>query len=350
MPTKSPDGKWRVDIRPEGIRGKRIRRSFDTQAEARRFEAFTTGQAAQGLPWNPSPADQRRFSELIQIWYDSHGKFLKEGTRRLAVLNHVCSDMGDPIGSAMTAQNFTLYRQKKVVAGVGGKQKPPHPKTMNNYLGYCNAVFNELARTEVISYPNPFAKIRPIKYSERELTYLSASQVRTLLDHAQRSSNSDLLLACRLCLSTGCRWGEMKALTIDRVKHGAVTFTETKGKRNRTIPISAELERDLQAHADKDRHLVFRPCLKAFEKMVMGLPFTLPRGQNTHVLRHTFASHFIQKGGDILTLQKILGHTTIAMTMRYAHLAPGHLNQALQFNPLNSQNVDSSIEREPVTV
>ena len=51
------------------------------------------------------------------------------------------------------------------------------------------------------------------------------------------------------------------------------------------------------------------------------------------MLRHTFASHFIMNGGNILTLQKILGHTTLAMTMRYTHLAPDHLRDALNLGP-----------------
>jgi site-specific recombinase XerD len=44
-----------------------------------------------------------------------------------------------------------------------------------------------------------------------------------------------------------------------------------------------------------------------------------------HCLRHTFASHFVMAGGNILTLQKILGHSDVKMTMSYAHLAPGFL-------------------------
>ncbi len=54
----------------------------------------------------------------------------------------------------------------------------------------------------------------------------------------------------------------------------------------------------------------------------------------THILRHTFASHFMMAGGDILTLQRILGHGDIKMTMRYSHLSPDHLASALQLSPL----------------
>ena len=48
-----------------------------------------------------------------------------------------------------------------------------------------------------------------------------------------------------------------------------------------------------------------------------------------HDLRHTFASHFMMSTGDLPALQKILGHATLAMTMRYAHLAEGHVRQAM---------------------
>ena len=48
-----------------------------------------------------------------------------------------------------------------------------------------------------------------------------------------------------------------------------------------------------------------------------------------HALRHTFASHFVMNGGNILTLQKILGHADIKMTLLYAHLAPDFLGEEM---------------------
>ncbi|MGI3004037.1 tyrosine-type recombinase/integrase [Shewanella algae] len=62
----------------------------------------------------------------------------------------------------------------------------------------------------------------------------------------------------------------------------------------------------------------------------------LSKGRASHVLRHTFASHFVMNGGNILTLQRILGHSSIQMTMRYAHLAPEYLIEATKLNLLVS--------------
>ncbi len=57
-------------------------------------------------------------------------------------------------------------------------------------------------------------------------------------------------------------------------------------------------------------------------------------GPEPHILHHTFASHYMMGGGDILALQRILGHSSITMTMRYAHLSPEHLESAMRFSPI----------------
>lgn len=59
----------------------------------------------------------------------------------------------------------------------------------------------------------------------------------------------------------------------------------------------------------------------------------LPPGQKTHVLHHTLASHSMMSGGNILTLQRVLGHALLNLTMRYAHLAPDHLLDVLTLGP-----------------
>ncbi|MFZ6693669.1 tyrosine-type recombinase/integrase [Undibacterium sp. SXout20W] len=64
----------------------------------------------------------------------------------------------------------------------------------------------------------------------------------------------------------------------------------------------------------------------------------MPTGQLTHVLRHTYASHFMMDGGNILILQRVLGHSSLAMTMKYAHLAPDHLQESLKLNPMAQLN------------
>ncbi|VVK44560.1 Tyrosine recombinase XerC [Klebsiella variicola] len=109
-------------------------------------------------------------------------------------------------------------------------------------------------------------------------------------------------------------------------------------KKNRSIPISKELYEEIIA---LDGFKFFTDCYFQFLSVMNMTSIVLPRGQLTHVLRHTFAAHFMMSGGNILALQKILGHHDIKMTMRYAHLAPDHLETALRFNPLATMGQSS---------
>ncbi len=100
------------------------------------------------------------------------------------------------------------------------------------------------------------------------------------------------------------------------------------------MPISAELEariiRHWREYGQPDS------AITAFRRASARTTIKLPKGQAAHALRHTFAIHFIQNGGNIVTLQRILGHSSLAMTMRYAHLELDHLPDALRFGPLSS--------------
>lgn len=91
-------------------------------------------------------------------------------------------------------------------------------------------------------------------------------------------------------------------------------------------------------HAVKGR--IFGCSISAFRKGVERAGLALPVGQMTHVLRHTFVSHFMMNASNILTLQCILGHASLTMTMRYSHLSPEHLQEAKNLNPLSRLTLD----------
>ena len=325
MSIQKNNGKWLVDLYPNGRSGKRVRRSFDTRIEAQRFEKYLLSQSFDDKDWNPSKADQRSLLDLIQLWYESHGRYLKAHIERLRALTNVANRLGNPVAKDLSPALFMAERAERVEAGIS-------KKTCNNELGYINAVFNELERTGVITYTNPLRSVRPIKLSEKELAWLTSDEIKRLLSELDKFESPHAAMMARLCLSTGARWGEIQALKPNRIRNGLVTFVDTKSKKNRSVPISKKLFSELDNHFNS--HSSLSCCPKTFKKAIKRSKISLPEGQLTHVLRHTFASHFMMNGGNILTLQKILGHSSIIMTMRYSHLAPDYLNDAVKLNPI----------------
>ncbi|WP_435606313.1 phage integrase [Pseudomonas knackmussii] len=319
---KLPDGRWFVDVEP--IKGKRFRKRFKTKTEAQRFEATVRQKCIENPDWNPKPKDSRKLSELLQRWGVLHGHALSDYEGRELLMRRMIERLGDPAGRSFTAVRFAEYRAKRLQAGYSRK-------TLNNELSYLRAMFNCLVQFQDIDYPNPLATLKPLKLQENELAYLDHDQIAQLFAVLRQMQHVHVELISAICLATGCRWGEAQGLVPSRVKGGAVHFINTKSKRRRSIPIPLELEARILEHFK--RHGLFTNCRNAFDEAVMKAGLELPAGQKAHVLRHTFASHFIMNGGNILSLQKILGHSTLAMTMRYAHLAPGHLQDVLAFGP-----------------
>lgn len=142
----------------------------------------------------------------------------------------------------------------------------------------------------------------------------------------------DLTTVVKICLATGARWSEAEGLKGNQIRAGQIIYVKTKGKKNRAVPITEKLQAELPS--SRKALPLFKPCYSAFRKAMQRAGIETPAGQLTHVLRHTFASHFMMNGGNILVLQRILGHTDIKVTIRYAHFAPDHLSEALKFNPL----------------
>ncbi|WP_261843488.1 phage integrase [Aliamphritea ceti] len=320
MTIKKADNQWLLDIRPEGRDGPRLRKKFDTKAEAQRYELHIKSLATQGKAWNPN-GDTRRLKDLIEVWYNNRGINLRDGTRRKRAADAMALVMGNPKAAKLSPNAFIEYRNAKLQEGC-------KPKTLNNHLTYLKAIYNELISTKVINYQNPLEGVKPIKIAETELAYLTTEQIKELLSTIK---HSDALLISKICLSTGCRWGEAQSLQKRHIRNGQIQFTDTKSGKNRYIPISQDLEKEILKRTEDK---LFGFSLSAFNRALEKTSIELPKGQASHVLRHTFASHFMMNGGNILTLQKILGHSTITMTMRYAHLAPDHLQDAVKLNPL----------------
>jgi integrase len=173
---------------------------------------------------------------------------------------------------------------------------------------------------------------RHIKESAPRTTYPTVEQVERLVAHASPTAGRII----HLLAQTGMRMDEVCSLEWSQVSipRREIRLTKTKTSSPRVVPLSDDAlstilgtSRHITSafvfwHGDGVRYTCFSGAFRKIAERA-GVPF------RCHDLRHHFASEFAQQTGDIAALQAILGHKTIAMTMRYSHLMTEHLHRAM---------------------
>lgn len=298
------------------VDGKQLSRTVKSLSKAKQLE----------VELNKTPQadyDKAKLSVLIKLWFDMYGIYLKDGKNRYNKLIYLLEDMGNIPFHQLKAEHFLTFRNKRLTSGISAN-------TINHDLAYFKTVFNKLLRSGYIS-SNPFVSISALKIDEAELTFLTHYQIKRLLVECKRSINESLFYVTLFCLRTGARWSEAEKLKRNQLVNNCVIFTKTKSGKNRVVPLKQDFYSYLITRPALPNGRIFGNCSEAFKNAIKRAKITLPPGQSTHVLRHTFASHFIMNGGDILTLQKLLGHSDLKLTMRYSHLSPDYMQNSLKY-------------------
>ena len=318
---KKQGDKWLCDIQPGGRYGRRYRKLFDTKASALAYERNLQSKVQDDKDYWVPVKDARQLSDLVELWYKNTGSYLSSGKDTKQRLLSAVSAMGSPSFSVFTATLFMDYRSKRIESGI-------NPATLNRELQTFKSMFNDLIRSKDIT-KNPLELVRLIRLHQPKTQFLTIQQINQLMQ-SLKVSGCDAYLIALVCLSTGARWGEAQNLTLSDLSLHRVHYHNTKSKKSRSVPISASLYQQLSTRLTQG---VFTDSYSTFSRYLEKLNFDLPSGERTHVLRHTFASHFMMNGGNILTLQKVLGHSSLEMTMKYAHLSPDYLQEVVEKNP-----------------
>ena len=313
------DGRYEVDIRPAGREGRRIRRKFDRKAEATAFERYTLANATQ-KEWATKRSDRRTLNELLDIWWKYFGKNHQNGEKEQRHLKKTIAGLGDTLISKLTKREIMDYRSTRLDAGISAS-------TINREIYRFSGMFTKLIELEEFSGINPIHGIAPLQEAIPEMTFLNDREISALLD----ALVGDARLVALLAMSTGGRWTEVLTLKPTQVVNCRVTYLKTKNGKKRTVPISEDLQKEILSNASAT---LFKVDYEKFCETLRSVKPDIPTGQATHILRHTFASHFMMNGGNIIALQQILGHANIQQTMAYAHLAPDYLQNAVTLNPL----------------
>lgn len=209
--------------------------------------------------------------------------------------------------------------------------------TINKHIRYLKASFNILWEEEDWGDNNLFKKVSLYPENLDAVQPLEDEYVSALLEGVDRRSFISYRNYCcmLLMLDTGIRPSELTKLHKSDVHDGFIVVRGaiSKDREKRLLPISLETAKELHKYVYKWGHwggdilfpnqngdyLTTHGLYQALRKMAKrkGLD---PKKVTPYAFRHTFALNYLKGGGDVLTLQRILGHSSLEMTRRYVQL------------------------------
>jgi integrase/recombinase XerC/integrase/recombinase XerD len=229
--------------------------------------------------------------------------------------------------------------------------------TVHGHVRTLRAFFSWLVTEGLIAY-NVTNDLKPPKVPRKVVSTLSDEEIRAILSTFRVTSPSEARnqTIFMLLLDSGLRIGELVNLKIEDIQmNEGLMKVMGKGKKERIVPIGNNAQRALQRYLFRYRP---EPTHKGLDNVFLsinGKPLTensiklmftrlaQRAGVNrlhAHLCRHTFATRFLINGGDVFSLQQILGHSTLEMVRHYVNLASNHIViQHQKFSPLDRFNL-----------
>lgn len=218
-------------------------------------------------------------------------------------------------------------------------------RSKNYAIALTRQVFNFAIRNELFAGDNPAARFDELKKEDnRRMKFLSEEELNNLLDELKKHSYSVYLIAL-ISADCGLRAGEIFKLTWADVslEEKMLFLRDTKNGKNRFAYMTNRVAEEFsKLKKGEGNEFVFQSkaggkiehISRTFERAVKALGLNdgiTDRRQKVvfHSLRHTFASRLVQKRVSLYEVKELLGHSDIAMTQRYSHLADETLRNAV---------------------
>jgi len=262
------------------------------------------------------------------IKYQRDVKNKRSWGRDLIALNNINKHIGDKKLSEITVRDIDDYKELRL--------KIVTPGTVNRELQVLRHLFNQAASWDKFFNKNPVSESGLLSLNNQVERILTYEEEQRLFSAAPAHFKAILVCA----LNTGMRKGEIITLKWSNVNFNnnliTIDHVNNKSKRTKRIPINSTLkqlllEQKLKSggneyvylNSNNEPYTRQDSLNRVFERVkklanIMGLRF--------HDLRHTAATRMIENGANIVAVSKILGHSDIKTTMRYAHPEESMIN------------------------
>jgi site-specific recombinase XerD len=331
-------------IRYTNEQGKRVTSKVGNFSAAVRVYEQRTTAIRVGILLPNSPRRGTKFSELVadaNKFSEKHHRASKDFKQRADL---ALADFGDRVAESITTAELQAWVDEMA------EEREWTGGTQNRFKSTLSTVFREGMRAGKVTV-NPARLIRRAKESLGRVRFLSYEEeaklrkaIAATLPGRIKDEGESAFAQLDVALHTGMRKSEQFTATWEQVdlERGFIYLSMTKNGTDRFVTLNSAAVAVLRHLQERHKALGLPLTSTLFHSKREGL-IKNPRkwfataleqakikGVTWHTLRHTFASRLVMARVDLKTVQELMGHKTIAMTARYAHLAPTHKSQALE--------------------
>lgn len=337
---KSSDGKikYRVLIRMRGFPPQSA--TFERKTDAKKWAQDTESAMRDGRYFKTAEAKKHTFAEMVDRYvqqilphkvkmYDQQRSQLEWWKKQLG--HYLLSDVNPAkIGECRDRllNGETRYGKKRT------------PATVNRYLSAISHCFS-VARDEwEWVEANPVSRSKKMKEPRGRVRFLSEEERIRLLQECKDSYLPALYPIVILAISTGMRQGEILKLRWSDIDFDRrqLVIHETKNNERRVVPVVSEAHRVLKEYGKvrqiNSEHVFPAGARSGVQAIRKAWEAALAKAEiadfRFHDLRHSAASYLAMNGATLAELADVLGHKTLQMVKRYAHLSEAHTSKVVE--------------------
>jgi integrase len=323
---------YRAEVRLKGFPPQHA--TFPNKTKARRWAQQTEAAIRDGRYFKTSEAQKHTLRELIDKYVRDELPKKSANINQKTQLRWWADQIGDYTLANVTPAMIAEQRDKLSREGPDGKQALA-PATVVRYLAALSHAFTVAVNEWEWLDDSPVRKVKRPSLPRGRVRFLADEERTSLLEACKASSNPYLYAVVLLALSTGMRKSEILNLTWSDVNltGGRITLHKTKNKERRVVPLVGKAHTTLKEFAKVrpiNSDLLFPSKVKPSVPMDIKSAWTKALEEaeiedfKFHDLRHTAASYLAMNGASLAEIAEVLGHKTLQMVQRYAHLSEAH--------------------------
>lgn len=328
---------YRVKVRLKGYPTQTA--TFSRLTDAKKWVQQTETAIREGRHFKTSEAKKHTLSEAIDR-YKSY--ILAHKTNSIANQENYLKWWNKEIGEYRMfdiSPSLIIEYRDKLLGSENKYGRKIGSATANRYVTALGHVFTVAMNEWEWIENNPIRKVKKYKESRGRVRFLSDDERESLLQACKKSTNSYLYIIVVLALSTGARKMEILSIKHQDIDfdRGTIILHETKNGERRVLPLQGYAMSLMKEHV-KNCNL---ECEYVFSSGKKCQPIDIRRAWESsikksgiddfrfHDLRHSAASYLAMNGASLAEIAEVLGHKTLQMVKRYAHLSEAHTSSVV---------------------